>query len=232
MTLFAAGWISLPLPGYRDSTSSVFSVANLPLLKQAFYGDFRWLPEVAVQTRAIGLRPGITMRKPDELLTKADNLQRDADRLGLTFPPDVLYFMHTPVLHTYVPFHHYTFDFSHQITMSTLFPEYAFIRCLRENYGVLNWQVCLDKARHHSIIASGVTDLSDMQPLERWFASGEQLTLKDVMDDTYVCAPTFEFFLYRFCLEYLIAVALFRKLPLTDEQEVYLNHYQLTNNEQ
>lgn len=87
MTFFSAGWRSLPLPGYRDETSSVFSVDDLPLLRQGFYGDFHWLTEVAAQTRAMGLKPNIPVRKPDELLTKADNLQRDADRLGLILPP-------------------------------------------------------------------------------------------------------------------------------------------------
>jgi hypothetical protein len=107
----------------------------------------------------------------------------------------------------------------------------SLIRFLSDQQGVVVWFLYLSPHGEELVIGShaGEIDAAAWQKI-RGGAGPSAEELAKAFANAKICAPSFEAFLYRFCLE----CTLFRKLhgfddaPLTSEEQRYLAHYEPT----
>ncbi len=149
-----------------------------------------------------------------------------ARQLGLSLPDPFVRFMASPELQKHVP----SCTDCHFYLPETIVPcpgseDGYLIRFLDDQQFVLLWYLYLTASGKHSVLVAHPRfhDLAESPEYAEPFRSEEerQETLKGV----YVCAPSFEAFLYRFWLENTIWFNLDLHKPLTEEQQRYLAHY-------
>jgi hypothetical protein len=107
----------------------------------------------------------------------------------------------------------------------------SLIRFLSDQQGVVVWFLYLSPRGEELVIGShaGEIDAAKWRKF-RGGAGPSAEELARVIANAKICAPSFEAFIYRFCLE----CTLFRKLhgfddtPLTSEEQRYLAHYEPT----
>ncbi|SRR6266702_8387295 len=225
---FKTGWYSFGLWSYRlcKATYCLYPYDSIPPLPAAqFTGEFQWLEPLDEDIDRIMQK----YRYPEEeafWMDRINWLVDSARQLGLSLPDPFVRFMASPELQKHVP----SCTDCHFYLPETIVPcpgseDGYLIRFLDDQQFVLLWYLYLTASGKHSVLVAHPRfhDLAESPEYAEPFRSEEerQETLKGV----YVCAPSFEAFLYRFWLENTIWFNLDLHKPLTEEQQRYLAHY-------
>lgn len=90
---------------------------------------------------------------------------------------------------------------------------------------MLLWYLYLTPQGEHRVLATHPRfhDLAESPEYADLFKS--EVERQETLKGVYVCAPSFEGFLYRFWIENTIWYNLYLRKPLTEEQKRYLSHY-------
>ena len=225
---FKTGWYSFGLWSYRPckATYCLYPYESIPPLPTAqFTGVFQWLEPLDEDID----RKMQRYRTPKEeaLWTNdIDQLAHTARQLGLSLPESFTRFMASPELQDRVP----SCTDCHFFLPETIVPcpgsqDGYLVRFLDDQQFVLLWYLYLTRQGKHCVLAAHPRfhDLAEAPEYAEPFKSEQekQKALKKV----YVCAPSFEAFLYRFWIENTIWYHLYLRKPLTEEQKRYLSHY-------
>ena len=201
---FTWGWWSFDLGKYRrcDGTYALYPYSSLPPLDDGmFRGDFAWLAPASSR------RPP---RRPAPLFARAA-------ALGLTLPPAFERFMSTPGLPGAVPScTACEWDLSEAPQPCRVTPGAYTIRFLRDQQDCLFWYLHLRPDGTAPVLCSPI-------PLDE---PGLELPRQVVIDNSWIVAPHFEHFVYRFWIENELWDALNDRDPeLTPAQRAYVAHY-------
>ncbi len=227
---FKWGWLSFDLGAYRpcDGTYCFYAYDSLPPLPIApgrLNGSFRWLatPDDATNTRMAVYRPSAEARSKDA--QRLGELQREANQLGLTFPAAFITLMQSQTLQDAIPSCTACyFQLADHILPCPGRSGGYLIRFLHDQQDVLAWDLYLTPEGQHCVTVSPF----DMETLEDDIKRYPNTTLEQALDNNaFVCASTFEEFIYRFWLENTIWFNLNESSGpvLTPEQQQYLAHY-------
>jgi hypothetical protein len=226
---FPPGWLSFGLKDYRacDSTYCWFPYESLPpLAHQTFQGDFRWLTPLDPYLIA-ELEP---YRLPEEeqtlILENIRNLTTSARNKGIVLPEPFVAFMSSLEWQARIPScTACTFELRELLISCPKNEGHFAVRFLNDQQSVCTWYLYLTPTGEHNVIVSRSNfDLFETYPQE--FTDEEKL---EAIQSTFVCAGSFEEFLYRFWLEnHLWFVLNDRYRDLTEPEENYLKHYKLT----
>ena len=243
------GWFSVELPGYRpgDGTYDFYAYDSLPPLPtKLFNGTLAWLkslPEEAspededlVEEDEEDENEEDEDEDEDEDANEEDSrdaqariqkLNAQAQSLGLVLPPAFLRLMGSPELQDNVP----SCTACEFQPVETILPhpgvEHGYIlRFLNDQQDVLLWYLYLTPTGEHCVLVSSVLleELGNpdyVRDPARWDSAA-------IARNTYVCALSFEEFIYRFWLENTLWFRLnaTRDLAvLTDEERRYLSYY-------
>ncbi len=231
------GWYALDLEEYRPvpdlfSTYWVFPYDSLPPISGVpFTGDFQWLTPLEADLDGHSQQycpPAEIRTRPSPHIYAIDE---QAHQLGLTLPPGFLRFMASSELQHRVP--------SRTACMFSL-PERIVPYPGRENGYLLSflwdsqacgiWRLYLTTDGAHRVLEAPY----EFVELTRDGEQCSEATLADILAATYLCAPSFEEFLYRFWIENMIwyhlsgyntAGTRISSKPLTEAQQRYLAHY-------
>jgi hypothetical protein len=162
-----------------------------------------------------------------------EGIAEQARQLGLTLPTSFAPFMTNPALHDRIPScTACEFALPSRIQRSVAGDGGYLISFLHDQQDVLLWYLYLTPTGASSVVVSPYdydgddadTDAPGSVPSDDQTLSDQQRAA--IVANTFVCAPSFEVFLYRFWLENTIWFALNDGKPLTDEQQRYVAHYQ------
>jgi hypothetical protein len=218
------GWSSFDLDGYRSSrgTYDLFAYEDLPPIPATqLQGKFQWLTplEKDLDQQMQIYSPSVEERAQSQ--EKLKNITTSAQHLGLTLPDEFLHFMSSPELQNRIPSCTACyFELPEKIVPFPGAEEGYIIRFMNDQQCVLLWYLYLTRSGKQSILVSHYW-LDDLKPLHE--LTQEELT--NIHEHTFICAPSFEAFLYRFWLENTIWFNLTDDKPLTEEQQRYVKHY-------
>jgi hypothetical protein len=201
---FSAGWISVEMPGVRDCGTPycLTPYESLPDVTGGDTGSFGWLAEAddhfsyPAQLRRF-------------LAERLDTLMLAVGERGLALPEPFVTFMSTPRLYTRVRSATACyFDLprrvvAHGETGGLL------IRFLDDPRDMMFWYLYLDGRGDACVVASQTRYTPDSEGA-------------DHAAETLFCAPSFDVFIRRFCLESEIAFHLKDSTPLSQEGRRYL----------
>ena len=195
-TPFTFGWWSFDLGTYRpcNGTYCFYPYDSIPPIRN-LNGTLDWLGPLDTQTEQ---RMQIYRNAPEER-GKLAEIEAEATKLGLRLPDAFVRLMGSPELQDRIPScTACTFDLSaHIVPCIGDTPGYI-IRFLRDQQDVLLWYLYLTPQGEECVFVSAYE-----------FGDGVDENPNDVPDDertavianTFICAPTFEAFVYRFWLE-------------------------------
>lgn len=224
---FPPGWLSFGLEGYRscDSTYCWFPYESLPpLAPQTFPGDFRWLSPLEPF-----LISELEPYQQEERALIPENIKKltaSAHDQGIVLPEPFVAFMSNLEWQERIPSCTACyFELRDQIMPCPVNQGHCAVRFLNDQQSVCTWYLYLAPDGGHNIIVSGSDfDLYATQPQE--FPEEEKL---EAIQNTFVCAGSFEEFLYRFWLEnHLWFLLTDRYREPTKAEENYLRHYALS----
>lgn len=225
---FQSGWLSFELPGYRysSSTYTVYSYDDLPLLPQRqLRGMLYWLvpldPELDAHMQPY--RPTTVLGKEWEtfVVEAEKELITSARQAEITLPDVFLTFMASTRLQDRIPS---VTDCWFRLTAPVPCPVTRngfIIRFLQDQQSCVIWYLYLSPGGETCVLASHV-------PLDGIVLDPEtygHISEEEIMRHTYVCAPSFEAFLYRFWMENVLWWKLHYHKPLTPAQHRYLAYY-------
>jgi hypothetical protein len=224
--LFPFGWWGFGLQGYRrcNSTYCWFPYESLPPLPyKLFQEDFNWLPI---------LEPYVASRMkqywlPDEdqglIVENVEKLAASAQAQDIALPQAFVKFISDLELQKYIPSCTACyFELSDQLIPCPVNKDNFVIRFLNDQQGVFTWYLYLIPNDEHRIIVS--RSYFDQLAINSQYFTNEDY--REVIQDTFICANSFEEFLYRFWLENCIWFALIDKhRRLTDTEQAYLEYY-------
>jgi hypothetical protein len=223
-TPFPYGWFSFGLGRYRpcNSTYCHYPYAALPPIDEAqLDGTFGWLGPLDEQldARMEIYRPAVGERI--RLQTNLQNIVDEARELGLVMPPAFLRLMASTELQDRIPSCTACyFDLLDHIVPYPVDTDGYIIRFLNDQQSVLTWYLfAVPRSEPCVVVSYGwLDDTAETSGLDD---EGRQTVLRN----TFICAPTFEAFIYRFWLENTIWFNLHDANTLTPEQVRYLAHY-------
>ena len=204
---FEEAWHGHRLPNYREGGKFAFD--SLPPIPQdELDGSLSWLRETL-------LPDGCEAALDDCTEEKITNLRALAIKLNLTIPKTYFAFMSDPDLRLRIP----SIGGSYWHVPETIEQHPSadgYLVCFRfEGQGGWFWYLYLTpNSPGHSVVATA----------EHFDADFEATDLSD-LDDTFLCAATFESFLYRTWIEEWALARILTAQPLTSREEAYLNHY-------
>lgn len=214
---FKPGWYSFDLGTYRpcDGTYCFYEYDSIPLSGEP-NEDLAWLgPDEGAEEDPIH-------RKASKDSARFDAIVASAAQLGLTLPPSFLKLMAAPGLQDRIPSCTACyFELSEKIVPCPASEQGYIIRFLNDQQDVLLWYLYLTPAGEHCVLVSPYA-LDDLK--EALTDVGRQ----NVLANTYVCAPSFAAFIYRFWLENVLWFKVSggeNSEPLTEEEQRYLAHY-------
>jgi hypothetical protein len=234
LTPFRYGWWSFDLGRYRpcDGTYCFYEYASIPPIPEAqFTGKLDWLgplkPDIDALMQAYrnaagtvpGANPGL-----QKILTSAQEL-------GLTLPDAYLRLMAVPELQDRIPScTACEFRMAKEIVPCPTSEDGYIIPFLNDQQDVLLWSLYLTPKGEECVLVSYYA-LEEIQLAEQDPDKAEKWR-EAIRNHTYVCAPSFEAFLYRFWLENVLWFSVNEgEGTLTDEQQHYLAHYAPYNKE-
>lgn len=207
-----AGWFSSDLPGRAcDRTYCLYSLESLPPLPHGdLDGRFDWLPDPGRHLDwAVGAsEPG---RKFDPASLAA--LTTEAASVGLTVPAPFETFLASARTNWIRSATGCWLELPERLVNVPGSSAYA-IRFLNDQQGVVFWYLALGPEGDEGVVASN--DLFDAD--EAWLEDPNEA-------ESYVCAPSFEAFLYRYWIENEIYFRTTDGAPLTPVQRTYLDFY-------
>lgn len=216
------GWFSVELPGYRpgQGTYDFSEYASLPPLPtELFTGKLAWLktPQGSIE--------GETSK---DVQIRMQKLSAQAQQLGLVLPEAFLRLMGSPEIQEHIP----SCTACEFQPVDTILPhpsiEHGYIiRFLNDQQDVLLWYLYLNTAGEHCVLVSYVLleELNNPEYVENpaiWDSAA-------IARSTYVCALSFEEFIYRFWLENVLWFKLHSSegsTSLTADEQRYLSYYQ------
>jgi hypothetical protein len=177
-------------------------------------GNLHWLEYLDKQMQQY--RPASEERT--KMVQTLKHLMPAAQKLGLTLPDTFLHMMASPELQDRIPScTACSFDLAERIVPCPGSENGYLIRFLDE--WCLLWYLYLTP-QSEQCVAVTHTWLDDPS------SQGEdRLDDEELIKDLYLCAPSFEAFLYRFWLENTCWYSLYEHKALTQEQQRYLAHY-------
>lgn len=228
-TPFQLGWYSFGLPGYRPcrSTYEIYPYDDLPPLPEdQFTGKLQWLVPLdrEIDTRMEPDRFPADRRAERDLYWRELRKQVivSAQQRGISLPDAFLQLLASTELQDHIPS-----CTDCWFWFSTILPcpgskDGYIIRFLQDNQGCVAWYLYLSPNGQECVLASSV-HLDMMAAHPETFGN---LSQEEAMEQTYVCALSFEAFLYRFWIENVLWFNLDMRKPLTKEQQQYLSYYE------
>jgi hypothetical protein len=224
--LFPLGWWGPELNGYRscDTTYCWFSYDSLPPLPyENFQGNFNWLTplEPHLKSEMEQFWPS----DEDQALI-GENIRKlttSAVEKNIQLPEPFIAFMSNLEYQKRMPSCTACyFELRDQIMPCPEDKDGLLIRFLNDQQSVFTWYLYLTRDGDQSVVVSrSYLDLLAVGDQE--FTKEEYL---EAIQDTFVCAFSFEEFIYRFWLENHIWFVLIDKYgALTEIEENYLKHY-------
>lgn len=214
---FQPGWYSFGLGKYRPckGTYCFFPYESIPPIPASYFkGKLHWLVPLDHDMRRSSLRA--------EHELSIDELQEattSARQSGLCLPDTFLQLMTSPELQNRIPSCTACYiDLSKIVPCPGSAGRYI-LRFLNDQQGCLTWYLYMTPRGEHCILVSSafLDSLAD-----------EPFSEEEAIKGTYVCASSFETFLYRFWLENMLWYKLVwykGQKALTEEEERYLSHY-------
>lgn len=235
---FASGWYSFDLGQYRpcNGTYCFSAYESLPPLTDVTLdGSFGWLTPLSEKHEAemAIFRPDDATR--ERLTTRMRAIADQARQLGLTLPLSFAPFMTNPALQDRIPScTACEFALPQRVARSVAGDGGYLISFLHDQQDVLLWYLYLTPSGEQRVVVSPYDyDGDDEDTNAPSYVPTDDSQLTDqrraaIVANTWVCAPTFEAFLYRFWLENTIWFALNEGKPLTEAQQRYVAHYKST----
>jgi hypothetical protein len=226
---FQTGWYSFGLPGYRScrGTYERYPYESLPpLAQEQLTGQLQWLVPLNARIDEAMQPYRLTDEQEAEQMTEwgdgLKSLVASAKHLGLSLPEAYLRLMSSVELRNRIPS---CTDCSFTISQLAFCPgdrEKGYVlRFLHDQQDCVIWHLYLSASGEQCVLASHVY-------LDQVYTNPEAfglLTEDEAIKHTWMCAPSFEAFLYRFWMENVLFFALIKKEPLTEEQKQYLAYY-------
>lgn len=208
---FPWGWWSFDLGEYRrcDGTYALYTYESLPPIDDSLLrGDFAWLTPVSPRGKAS--KAG----KPAPLFARAA-------ALGLALPPGFERFMSAGALKAAVPScTACEWDLGDAPRPCRVTPGAYTIRFLRDQQDCLFWYLYVQPGGASSVLCSPIP--FDDPKLK--------VSADVVLANSWIVAPGFEQFVYRFWIENELWDALNETDPeLTPAQQAYVEHYAAAN---
>jgi hypothetical protein len=223
---FAFGWWSFDLGTYRPcgSTYCLYPYDSLPPIRE-LRGTLDWLSPLDSQTDE-RMQP---YRNSSESRRRLTELENEVSKLGLSLPNAFVHLMSASKLQDQIPScTACTFDLSAHVVPCIGESSGYLIRFLRDQQDVFLWYLYLTPDGDECVLVSAYEfgDEADYNPND---LPDDQVSA--VISHTWICAPTFETFVYRFWLENTLWFKLnsARNQALTDVEQRYLDHYDLSN---
>lgn len=219
---FQYGWFSFELPGYRDcaSTYELYPYESIPpISEELFDGTLQWLTPLDERQSQLMQLYQLPAEERAGNLGKLDNLVRQTQQLGLTLPSAFLRLMSSQELQDQIPSCTACyFDLPEKILPCPGSKTGYIIRFLNDQQDVLLWYLYLTPEGEHCVL---VTPLS----LDELTGPEYEEQQAQIAQHIFVCAPTFESFIYRFWIENTLWDSLEVPEALSADQRRYLAHY-------
>jgi hypothetical protein len=221
---FKLGWWSFDLGTYRpcDGTYCFYAYESVPPLPEPD-GSLRWLGPLDEATD----RKMEIHRNAPEARGMVAEIEAQARGLGLTLPGAFVRLMGSPELQDRIPSCTACyFSLSQKIVPCPASDGGYIVRFLNDQQDVLLWYLYLTPAGESGVLVSpiGLDDIAEEMPgaalTEEWRRS--------ILANTFVCAPSFAAFIYRFWLENTLWFKLNEgegNGTWTEEERRYLAHY-------
>lgn len=226
---FKTGWYGFGLRGYRSCRGTYERYpddAIPPLPHEQFTGQLQWLaplhPEIDAEMQGYRFADEEQAEPSSQWVDNLKSLVASTKHFGLSLPESFFRLMSSPALRARIP----SCTDCH-FTLSRLAPcpgdrEKGYVlRFLHDQQDCLIWHLYLSPEGKECVLASG-TYLDSVHSDPQGF---EQITEQEAIAQTWVCAPSFEAFLYRFWIENVIWFNLHKHKPMTEEQRQYLAFY-------
>jgi hypothetical protein len=224
---FKPGWFSFGLWSFRPckATYCLYPYESIPPIPEtAFTGTLDWLSPLDEDID----QEMQNYRHPEEedfWTERLNQLLASAQQLGLSLPEPFVRLMASQELQNRVPSCTACYyDLSESIVPCPGSKDGYVIRFLNDQQFVQLWYLYLTSQGDHCVLVTHPRfhDLAESPAYAEPFQSEEER--QEVLRGVYVCAPSFEAFLYRFWLENTIWYNLKMRKPLTQEQQRYLSH--------
>lgn len=233
---FQPGWYSFDLGRYRpcDGTYCFYPYESLPPIQDV--GEaLGWLGPLDERTVRV-MEIHRSYQKPERSL---DVIIASAQRLGLTLPASFLHLMGSEELQNRIPSCTACyFSLSRDVVPCPATEDGYIVRFLNDQQGVLYWYLYLTPRGEQCVLVSPfeLDDLSgddtdddaDDQQSDTPSEPLNEQQLQAILQSTFVCAPSFAAFTYRFWLENTIWFKLNEsggQDQLTAIERLYLSHY-------
>lgn len=233
---FPSGWFSWGLGSFRpcDATYCLVPYESLPPIPAAFLqGTLHWL---------IPLGQDIYYQQwqedyytPSRAFSSAqwERNRTSTHELSISFPDAFQLLMNSPELMDRIPScTDCYFELSEKLVPCPGREEDSILRFLNDSQGQIAWYLYLTAQGKHCVLAGyPLLDLlSDPESPEYGARGITEKERRMVFEGrgVYVCASSFEEFLYRFWIENMLSYKLdwYEGLPsLTEEEKSYLSHY-------
>jgi len=226
---FATGWYGFGLRGYRPcgGTYERYSYDTIPPLPyEQFTGQLQWLvplhPDIDAQMQDYRFAEEELEEPTPQWAENLKSVMASAEHLGLRLPESFLRLMSSPLLRTRIPSCtdcHFTLS---QLAFCPGDKEKGYVlRFLHDQQDCVIWHLSLSSESEECVLASH-TYLDMVYTASEEF---DHITEQEAVAQTWVCAPSFEAFLYRFWMENILWFNLHKHKPLTEEQKQYLAFY-------
>jgi hypothetical protein len=213
---FQSGWYSSGLGSYRPCHTTYCRIPyeSLPLLPEAlFQRTLDWLTPLGSDRDPGGMEQSHSEADLMRIVTSAQDLH-------LVLPQAFIRLLSSPELMKRIPScTDCYFSLSEKILPCPGNERGYIIRFLNDSQGCLTWYLYITPQGEHSVLVSPVW----LDILEE-----EQVTEEEATQHTYVCAASFEEFMYRFWIENRLWYSIVwnkGQKPLTAEEQRYLAHY-------
>lgn len=226
---FQTGWYSFRLPGYRPcrGTYERYPYDHLPPIPEdQLTGQLQWLAPLddEIDKRMQPHRPAPEQRAEWMPLWAEDlkSVVAAAHHLGLALPDAFVRVMSSPALQDRIPSCTACYFDLSQLAFCPGDKEKGYVlRFLHDQQDCVIWHLYLSSQGDECVLASHTY-------LDQVYTDPEEfghVTEEEAIAHTWICAPSFEAFLYRFWIENVIWYNLSQKKPLTEAQRQYLAFY-------
>ena len=223
LTNFKSGWYSFDLGRYRpcDSTYCLYPYESIPPIG-APDETLSWLGPLSSGTDD----KMEIHRNPHDARGRLDEVAAHARQLGLIFPESFKTLMASPELQDRIPSCTACYFQLGERILPCPESEGGYIVCfLHDQQDVLLWYLYLTPRGEHCVLVSAIDfeELAGAQA-EQTPEVREQWR-QAIRANTFVCAPSFASFMYRFWLENSIWFKLDSGDQMTADEQRYLAHY-------
>ncbi len=235
LTSFKSRWYSFGLGEARPckGTYCFYPLESLPPIPESLLqGTFHWLTPMDYDIEQSEQQCYSSSEEYASILAETVSLREimtSAQQLGLSLPDTFLRFMASPKLLNRIPScTDCFFELSKKIVPCPGSENGYIIRFLNTCQWLNAWYLYITPQGEHCILVAApwLDVLNDPECPSSITEEERRMAFEG--EDTYVCASSFEEFIYRFWLENVIwykHIWFKGKKPLTEEEQGYLSHY-------